>query len=230
MNFKVGDRVVATDHMCLAKKGDTGTIAEIRLSGDLIVNWDRVVGILGSELDYLGIPHGHGEYVISRDNKRKLKKINESETYELHIICKDGITTNCVYKEDGKIVKRSSTRRNVREDDFDFKEAVKNCVERVGLSSEICEENTKTSVDGTLIGKSFKSGQKVRILNTDKHTKETYKNLELYVGQTGHFVHSGEFKENNYVSIINFDNPIMNKIDEKNGCLQWNYSEVILID
>ena len=47
----------------------------------------------------------------------------------------DGITTNCVYKENGKIVNRSSTRRNVKEDEFDFKEAVKNCVERVELNA-----------------------------------------------------------------------------------------------
>lgn len=227
MRFKVGDRVMATNDLTLAKKGDTGTIVKVAGSGDLIINWDRVVG----RLKIYGIPYGHGEYVISDDNKRKLKNITTSTTYELHIMCKDGVMTNCVYKENGKIVNKSSTRRNVKEDKFDFKEAVKNCIERIGLGET--DKNNPLVNDlhsENLVGKRFKKGQRVRVLNTEKHTHGKYKNLDLYIGESGCFRDDGEFKTNNYVSQIEFDNPILNKIDKRNGTLQWNWSEVELID
>lgn len=231
MRFKVGDRVMATDDLILAKKGDTGTVARVFGSSDLIINWDREVGKLAVS-DVYDVPCGHGEYVISDDNKRKLKNITSSTTYELHIMCKDEITTNCVYKENGKIVNRSSTRRNVKEDKFDFKEAVNNCIERVGF--EGIEESSPSVIglcNKNLVGKRFKTGQRVRIINTKKHNNlKSYSNLDLYIGEIGHFECDGEFEMNNYVSSIKFDNPILNKIDERNGTLQWNWSEVELID
>lgn len=127
MSFKVGDRVIAVEDLTFAKKGNVGTIMGFEeLDNYFIVKWDKKVN--GFSKPKFNIPFGYGEYVVGHD-------INHySATYELHIICKDGITTNCVYKENGKIVNRSSTRRNVKEDEFDFKEAVKNCVERVGLN------------------------------------------------------------------------------------------------
>ena len=220
MSFKVGDRVVAVEDLTFAKRGNIGTIMGFKeLDNYFIVKWDKKVN--GFSEPKFNIPFGYGEYVVSHD-------INlYPTTYELHIMCKDGITTNCVYKENGKIVNKSSTRRNVKEDEFDFKEAVKNCVERVGLNK--VDKNISSS---NLIGKEFKEGQKVRILNTKKHEeiKKEYTNLDLYIDEIGYFRYGGKFTKEGYVSSIEFDNPILNKIDKKNGRLRWNYSEVELID
>ena len=220
MSFKVGDRVIAVKNLTFAKKGNIGTIMGCKeFNYYFVVKWDKNVN--GFSEPKFNIPFGHGEYVESHDI------CLYSTIYELHIMCKDGITTNCVYKENGKIVNRSSTRRNVKEDEFDFKEAVKNCVERVGLNK--VDKNISFN---NLIEKDFKEGQKVRILNTKKHEeiKKGYTNLDLYIDEIGCFRHGGKFTENGYVSDIKFDNPILNKIDERNGTLRWHWSEVELID
>lgn len=220
MSFKVGDRVMAMKDLTFAKKGNIGTIMGCKeFNHYFVVKWDKNVNDF-SEPKF-NIPFGHGEYVESHDIGLY------STTYELHIMCKDGITTNCVYKENGKIVNSSSTRRNVKEDEFDFKEAVKNCIERVGLNK--VDKNISFN---NLIEKDFKEGQKVRILNTKKHEeiKKEYTNLDLYIDEIGCFRHGGKFTENGYVSDIKFDNPILNKIDERNGTLRWHWSEVELID
>lgn len=226
MKFKVGDRIKAVDDLMFAKKGDTGTIIFIySYNNQIAICWDRNCGgwATASNVPFK-IPYGRGEYVHEQDIE-----LYNVPTYELHIMCKDEVTTNCIYKENGKIVNRSSTRRNVKEDEFDFKEAVKNCIERVGLSKDNDEAVEK--IDDSLVGKKFKTGQRVRVLNTEMHHyKENYANLDLYIGETGHFKENGEFKEDNYVSSIEFDNPILNKIDNKNGYLCWNWSEVELID
>lgn len=59
---------------------------------------------------------------------------------------------------------------------------------------------------------------------------KSYTNLDLYIGESGYFRCDGKFEMNTYVSDIKFDNPILNKIDERNGTLRWNWSEVELID
>ena len=225
MGFKVGDRVRAVENLFFAKKGYVGTVMSLPDEDNQIaIYWDKNCNGWGDELeDSFKIPEGHGEWVYEQYIELYIS------TYELHIICKDGITTNCVYKENGKIINRSSTRRNIMLDEFDFKEAVKNCVERVGINKG--DNEAVENIDSNLIGKKFESGQRVRVINTDMHKlKDNYSNLDLYIGEIGHFKTSGEFKENTYVSSIDFDNPILNKIDKKNGCLCWNWSEVELID
>ena len=224
MRFKVGDRVIAVEDLTFAKKGNVGTIMGFKkLDNYFIVKWDKNVN--GFSEPELNIPFGYGEYVSSHN-------ISPYSTYELHIMCKDGITTNCVYKENGKIVNKSSTKRNVKEDEFNFKEAVKNCIKRIGLEGT---DESRLSVIGlcnkNLVGKRFKAGQRVKILNIKKHDDmKSYNNLDLYIGESGYFECDGEFGMNNYVSSIKFDNPILNKIDERNGTLLWNWSEVKLID
>ena len=225
MSFKVGDRVIAVEDLTFAKRGNVGTIMGFKeLDNYFIVKWDKKVN--GFSEPKFNIPFGYGEYVASHD-------INlYPTTYELHIMCKDGITTNCVYKENGKIVNKSSTRRNVKEDEFDFKEAVKNCIKRVGLEeTDESSPSVFSLCNKNLVGKRFKAGQRVRIINTKKHNDiKSYTNLDLYIGESGYFECGGEFGMNNYVGSIKFDNPILNKIDVRNGTLRWNWSEVELID
>lgn len=149
MSFKVGDRVMAVENLTFAKKGNIGTIMGKEFNNYFVVKWDKHVN--GFSEPKFNIPFGHGEYVGSHDISPY------STTYELHIMCKDGITTNCVYKENGKIVNKSSTRRNVKEDEFDFKEAVKNCIERVGLKE--ADENSPSVIElcnKNLVGKDLR--------------------------------------------------------------------------
>ena len=218
--LKAGDRIVALDDTYFKTKGVYGTVIK-RLSGEeVIVNWDDNVD--GWEDKNYGIKDGHGEYVYSTKCTIIKKVLNNS--YKLVISCKDGKHTNAKYYIDNKLVSESSTSRNEKYDDFDFKTAVGNCIDRMDFT-----DKTVTKGRG-LIGRTIKKGQRVRIINVEPHRKDRYICLDEYIGKEGIVNYDYTIKEREFLFSVTFDKEYMNAIDKENGRLCWCWDEIELID
>ena len=218
--LKEGDRIVALDDTYFKTKGVYGTVIKRLSEEEVIVNWDDNVN--GWKNKNYGIKDGHGEYVCSR--KCTIIKKVLSNSYKLVISCEDGKHTNAKYYIGNKLVSESSTSLNEKYDDFDFKTAVDNCVDRMDFTN-------KTITKGRgLIGRAIKKGQRVRIINVEPHRKDNYVCLDEYVGKEGIVNYDYTIKERGFLFSVTFDKKYMNAIDKENGYLCWRWDEIELID
>lgn len=218
--LKTGDRIVALDDTYFKTKGVYGTVIKRLSEGEVIVNWDDNVN--GWENKGYGIKYGHGEYVYSTKCTIIKKVMNNS--YKLVISCEDGKHTNAKYYIGNKLVSESSTSRNEKYDDFNFKTAVENCIDRMDFT-----DKTVTKGRG-LIGRTIKKGQRVRIINVEPHRKDGYICLDEYIGKEGVVDCDCTLREKGFFFSVTFDKKYMNAIDEENGCFYWRWDEIELID
>ena len=219
MKLKVGDRIIATGKTCFnTKAGDKGTVVYVSET-DVTIKWDDNVN---GWVDYdYGIKNGHGEY-IGESKCNMIELLNP--LHKLIISCEDGKHTNAKYYIGNKLVSESSTSLNEKYDDFDFKTAVDNCVDRMDFTDE-----TVTKGRG-LIGRTLKKGQRVRIINVEPHEDGSNVCLHEYIGKEGIIKYDYILKENQFGSSVIFDKKYMNAIDEENGHLCWRWDEIELID
>ena len=221
MKLKVGDRIIATGKTWFdTKAGDKGTVVDF--SGiDAIIKWDNNVHGWGDS-NY-GIKNGHGEY-IGEKTCRMIELLNPLNNYKLIITCEDGKHTNAKYYINNKLVSESNTSRYEKYDDFDFKTAVGNCIDRMDFT----DKNVTRGKD--LIGRTIKRGQRVRIINVEPHRKDKYVCLDEYIGKEGIANYDYTIKERGFLFSVTFDKKYMNAIDEENGRLCWRWDEIELID
>lgn len=221
MKLKEGDRIVATGETWFnAKAGDKGTVVGFSEEG-VMINWDNNVNGWGDSSYNIKI--GHGEY-IGGTKCRMIELLNPSHGHKLIIACEDGKHTNAKYYIDNKLVSKSSTSRNEKYDDFNFKTAVDNCIDRMDFT-----DKTVTKGKG-LIGRTIKRGQRVRIINVEPHRKDEYVCLDEYVGKEGVVDCDCTLREKGFLFSVTFDKKYMNAIDEENGCFYWRWDEIELID
>lgn len=220
-NLKEGERIVATGKTWFdTKAGDKGTVVALN-ERNVIINWDNDVNGWGSSSH--GIKDGHGE-CIEKNTCNMIELLNSSHNHKLIITCEDGKHTNAKYYIDNKLVSKSNTSRNEEYDDFNFKTAVDNCIDRMDFTD-------KTATKGrNLIGRTIKKGQRVRIINVEPHRKNKYICLDEYVGKEGIVNYDCTMKEREFHFSITFDKKYMNAIDEENGRLCWCWDEIELID
>ena len=219
MKLKVGDRIVATGKTCFdTKAGDKGTVVYVSET-DVTIKWDDNVNGW-EDYDY-GIKNGHGEY-IGESKCNMIELLNP--LHKLIISCEDGKHTNAKYYIGNKLVSESSTSLNEKYDDFDFKTAVDNCVDRMDFTDE-----TVTKGRG-LIGRTLKKGQRVRIINVEPHREDEYVCLDEYIGKEGSINYDDILEKNHFGASVTFDKEYMNAIDEENGHLCWRWDEIELID
>lgn len=89
-------------------------------------------------------------------------------TYELHITCNDGVTTNAVYKENGKIVKRAKAVC-APSDEFSFGEGARLAFNRAVYGTDYCPSEVALKAEDKPTPK-YKVGDKVRVVdNTCSH-------------------------------------------------------------
>lgn len=221
MSLKEGDRIVATGKTWFdTKAGDKGTVVCFS-EEDVLINWDNDVN--GWDNSSCGIKDGHGEY-IGKKKCNMIELLNPSQSHKLIIVCEDGKHTNAKYYIDNKLVSKSSTSRYEKYDDFNFKTAVDNCIDRMDFTD-------KTVTKGRcLIGRIIKKGQRVRIINVEPHRKDKYVCLDEYVGKEGIINYDCTIKEREFLFSVTFDKKYMNAIDEENGKLRWRWDEIELID
>ena len=219
-DLKVGDRIVATGKTwCDTKAGDKGTVVNLGRE-DVMINWDTDVNGWGDSS--YGIKDGHGEY-IEENTCNMIELLNPLHNHKLIITCEDGKHTNAKYYIDNKLVSESNTSRNEKYDDFNFKIAVNNCVNRMDFTD-------KTATKGRgLIGRTIKKGQRVRIINVEPHREDEYVCLDEYIGKEG-IINYNTFLKSGYCASVTFDKEYMNAIDEENGHLCWRWDEIELID
>lgn len=194
----------------------------MKSDNEIVVNWDDNVG--GWHNERYNIEDGHGEYVYMNgcDNIKKIKKVFDN--YKLVITCEDEKHTNAKYYINNKLVSESKTSCNEKYDDFNFKTAVDNCVDRMDFTD-------KTATKGRgLIGRKIKKGQRIRIINVEPHRKDEYVCLNEYVGKEGIVNYDYTVKERGFLFSVTFDKEYMNAIDRENGCLRWRWDEIELID
>ena len=224
LNLKVGDRVVATGKTFFdTKAGDEGTVAGFS-EKNAVIKWDDNVNGWGN--NYYDIKNGHGEY-IGKDKCNMIELLNPLHNHKLIITCEDGKHTNAKYYIGNKLVSESSTSRNEKYDDFNFKTAVDNCVDRMDFT-----DKTVTKGRG-LIGRTIKKGQRVRIINVEPHREredDDYVCLDEYVGKEGIVNYNTVLKDYGYGASVTFDKEYMNAIDKENGRLCWRWDEIELID
>lgn len=225
MKLKVGDRIVATGKTFFdAKAGDEGTVVHFDVEGEyVIIKWDNNVN--GWRNYIYGIENGHGE-CIGENTCNMIELLNQLHNYKLIITCEDGKHTNAKYYIDNKLVSESSISRYEKYDDFDFKTAVDNCIDRMDFTD-------KTVAKGRgLIGRTIKKGQRVRIINVEPHREEwdEYVCLDEYIGKEGIINYNTVLKDSGYGASVTFDKEYMNAIDEENGHLCWSWDEIELID
>ena len=221
MNLKEGDRIVATGKTWFdTKEGDKGTVVCFEGS-DIVINWDNNVNGWGDSI--YDIKNGHGEF-IGGSKCNMIELLNPLHNYKLIITCEDGKHTNAKYYIGNKLVSESSTSRYEKYDDFDFKTAVDNCIDRMDFT-----DKTVTKGKG-LIGKTIKKGQRVRIINVEPHREDEYVCLDEYIGKEGIINYNTFLKYNEYGASVTFDKEYMNAIDEENGHLCWRWDEIELID
>ena len=176
MNLKEGDRIVATGKTWFdTKEGDKGTVVCFEGS-DIVIKWDNNVNGWGNSI--YDIKKGHGTY-IGKDECNMIELLNPLHNHKLIITCEDGKHTNAKYYIDNKLVSESSTSRYEKYDDFDFKTAVGNCIDRMDFT-----DKTVTKGRG-LIGRTIKKGQRVRIINVEPHREDEYVCLDEYIGKEG---------------------------------------------
>ena len=218
MKLKVGDRIVATGQTWFdTKAGDKGTV--VGFSGkNAIIKWDNDVNGWGNSI--YDIKDGHGNIL------EKINVLNPLHNHKLIITCEDGKHTNAKYYIDNKLVSESSTSRNEKYDDFDFKTAVGNCIDRMDFT-----DRTVTKGRG-LIGRTVKKGQRVRIINVEPHREDKYVCLDEYIGKEGVVDCDCTLREKGkgFLFSVTFDKKYMNAIDEENGQLCWRWDEIELID
>ena len=221
MNLKLGDRIIATGKTSFnTKAGDKGTVVDFS-GADAIIKWDNNVHGWGDSI--YGIKNGHGEYIV-KTTCNMIELLNPLHNHKLIITCEDGKHTNAKYYIDNKLVSESSTSRYEKYDDFDFKTAVGNCIDRMDFTD-------KTATKGRgLIGRTIKKGQRVRIINVEPHREDEYVCLDEYIGKEGIINYNTVLKDSGYGSSITFDKEYMNAIDEENGHLCWSWDEIELID
>lgn len=203
MKFKVDDRVEAMDDMYFAKKDPKERSLRISVKLENI-EWDENVGD-----DTIG----NIEHVRESSEDRRLRLIEDPKSYELHIICKDGVTTNCVYKEDNKIVNKSSTKRNIQYDEFDFKTAVQNCVNRV------FDKESTSKVNKNLTGK--------RVMVKSVPDNQIILCADDYIGKCGVTMKTANEPD---TYIINFDIEYMNIVDATNHFVGFTSDNLVVID
>ena len=221
MKLKVGDRIVAKGKTWFdTKAGDKGTVVFVSKTS-VIIKWDNDVN--GRRDDEYDIEDGHGE-TIGKSECNMIELLNPLHNHKLIITCEDGKHTNAKYYIDNKLVSESSTSRYEKYDDFDFKTAVNNCIDRIDFT-----DKTVTKGRG-LIGRTIKKGQKVRIINVEPHNPWRYICLEEYIDKEGAFNNDFIFTNDGYHSSITFDKEYMNAIDKENGRLCWRWDEIELID
>lgn len=223
MELKVGDRIIATGKTWFdTKAGDKGTV--VGFSGiDAIIKWDDNVN--GWESDDYDIKNGHGEY-IGEIKCRMIELLKSLHNHKLIITCEDGKHTNAKYYIDNKLVSESNTSRYEEYDNFNFKTAVDNCVDRMDFAN-------KTVTSGKdLIGRIIKKGQRVRIINVEPHREkwDEYICLDEYIGKEGTINYNTVLKDCGYGASVTFDKEYMNAIDKENGRLCWRWDEIKLID
>ena len=222
MKLKVGDRIVAKGKTWFdTKAGDKGTV--VAFGGkNAVIKWDNNVNGWGNSI--YDIKKGHGTY-IGKDKCNMIELLNPLHNHKLIITCEDGKHTNAKYYIDNKLVSESSTSRNEKYDDFDFKTAVDNCIDRMDFT-----DKTVTKGRG-LIGRTIKKGQKVRIINVEPHRKDydDFVCLDEYVGKEGIVNYDYTIKRG-FLFSVTFDKKYMNAIDEENGWLRWRWDEIELID
>lgn len=219
--LKAGDRIIALEDTYFKTKGVYGTVVKKLREEEVIVNWDDNVDGWGHEK--YGIKDGHGEYVYINSCDR-IKKVFNNNNYKLIITCEDGKHTNAKYYIDNKLVSESRTSRYEKYDDFDFKTAVDNCIDRMDFIDE-----TVTKGRG-LIGRTIKRGQRVRIINVEPHRKDKYVCLDEYIGKEGIVNNNCTIKEKGFLFSVTFDKKYMNAIDKENGTFCWRWDEIELID
>ena len=221
MNLKEGDRIVATGKTWFdTKAGDKGTVVCFEGS-DIVIKWDNNVNGWGDSI--YDIKNGHGEY-IGGSKCNMIELLNPLHNYKLIITCEDGKHTNAKYYIDNKLVSESSTSRYEKYDDFNFKTAVDNCIDRMNFTD-------KTVTRGKdLIGRTIKKGQRVRIINVEPHRKDKYVCLDEYIGKEGIVNYDCTIKERGFLFSVTFDKKYMNAIDTENGRLCWRWEEIELID
>ena len=190
MNLKEGDRIVATGKTWFdTKEGDKGTVVCFEGS-DIVIKWDNNVNGWGDSI--YDIKNGHGEF-IGGSKCNMIELLNPLHNYKLIITCEDGKHTNAKYYIDNKLVSESSTSRYEKYDDFDFKTAVDNCIDRMDFTD-------KTVTKGKdLIGRTIKKGQRVRIINVEPHRKDNYVCLDEYVGKEGIVNYDYTIKERGFL-------------------------------
>ena len=219
--LKVGDRIVATGKTWFDTKArDKGTVVGFDRE-NAVIKWDNDVN--GWEDDDYDIKDGHGEY-IGEDSCNMIELLNPLHNHKLIITCKDGKHTNAKYYIDNKLISESNTSRNEKYDDFDFKTAVGNCIDRMDFT-----DKTVTKGRG-LIGRTIKKGQRVRIINVEPHRKDKYVCLDEYVGKEGIVNYGYTITERGFLFSVTFDKEYMNAIDKENGRLCWRWDEIELIN
>lgn len=219
-DLKVGDRIVAHKRTYFyTKKGDVGTVIKEFNGEYVIVCWERRVGGWGNKI--LGIEYGHGEKI----NINTMKSIGVCKNYKMIISCEDGKHTKAEYYVDDELISTSKTSRNEEYDDFDFKTAVGNCIDRMDFTD-------KTVTKGKdLIGRTIKKGQRVRIINVEPHRRnDDFVCLDEYVGKEGVVDCDCTLREEGFFFSVTFDKEYMNAIDKENGRLRWRWDEIELID
>ena len=221
MNLKEGDRIVATGKTWFdTKEGDKGTVVCFEGS-DIVIKWDNNVNGWGDSI--YDIKNGHGEF-IGGSKCNMIELLNPLHNYKLIVTCEDGKHTNAKYYIGNKLVSESSTSRNEKYDDFDFKTAVDNCIDRMDFTD-------KTVTKGKdLIGRTIKKGQRVRIINVEPHRKDRYICLDEYIGKEGIVNYDCTIKERGFLFSVTFDKKYMNAIDTENGHLCWRWDEIELIN
>ena len=223
-NLKVGDRIVAKGKTWFdTKAGDKGTF--VGFSGKTaVIKWDDNVNGWGD--DEYDIEDGHGG-TIGKSTCNMIELLNPLHNHKLIITCEDGKHTNAKYYIDNKLVSESSTSRYEKYDEFDFKTAVDNCIDRMDFTD-------KTVTKGRdLIGRTIKKGQRVRIINVEPHRTD-YRNkyvcLDEYIDKEGIANYDCTITERGFLFPVTFDKTYMNAIDKENGRLCWCWDEVELID
>lgn len=222
MKLKKGDRIVATGKTwCDTKAGDEGTV--VTVCGKMaVIKWDSNVN--GWRDENYGIEDGHGE-TIGRIKCCMIELLNPLHNHKLVITCEDGKHTNAKYYIGNKLVSESKTSRNEKYDDFDFKTAVDNCIDRIDFT-----DKTVTKGRG-LIGRTLKKGQRVRIINVDPHREDNdFVCLDEYIEKEGTINYDTVLKDYEYGASVTFDKEYMNAIDKENGHLCWSWEEIELID
>lgn len=221
MKLKVGDRIVATGKTWFdTKAGEKGTVVDVS-AVDVTIKWDNNVN--GWEDSDYNIKNGHGEF-IGKAGCNMIEFLSSVPNYKLIITCEDGKHTNAKYYIDNKLVSESNTSRYEKYDDFDFKTAVDNCIDRIDFT-----DKTVTKGKG-LIGRTIKKGQRVRIINVEPHDDGSNVCLHEYIGKEGIIKYDYILKENCFGASVVFDKKYMNAIDEENGWLCWRWDEIELID
>ena len=218
-DLKVGDKIVAYKRTYFdTKKGDCGTVIKEFNGEYVMVCWERRVGGWGNKI--LGIEYGHGENI----NINTMKNIGVCKNYKMIISCEDGKHTKAEYYVDDELISTSKTSRNEEYDNFDFKTAVDNCVDRMDFT-----DKTVTKGRG-LIDRTIQKGQRVRIINVEPHDDGSNVCLHEYIGKEGIVKYDCILKENLFGASVTFDKKYMNAIDEENGHLCWRWDEIELID